>query len=140
MRFFGEDVAVVGVNSACPRPIWSSAGKIPPKQLEALSRVLADDRVRERFVFVMTHYIPRLADGRPDKRLHRMVNAEDYLAICADLPRGAVLGGHVHWRFTTQAEGVRPRIYCAGSSTKDGHEGLWVFDVDGESFTATPGR
>ena len=140
VRLFGDDVAVVGVNSARPQPIWSSRGRIAPPQLEALSRILADARVRDRFVFVITHYIPRLDDGGPDKHMHCLVNAEDYLAVCANLPRGAILGGDVHWRYTVQVSGVRPPLYCAGSSTKEGREGLWVFDVTSDAFEATPGR
>ena len=140
VRLLGDDVAVVAVNSARPNLFWKSSGRVPAPQLEALRKILADPRVIERFVFVITHYGPRLADGRPDTRLHGLVNVEDFLAACADIPHGALLHGHIHRCFTLRIEGIRPPVYCAGSSTMAGHEGLWVFDIDGQAMSARPGR
>lgn len=140
VRLIGNEVAVVAVNSARPSfwP-WISTGRIPRKQLDALERILADDRVRGRFVFVMTHYAPRRADGTPDHRLHRMVNAERFLEACAGIEAGAILCGHIHRRFHVSAPGRHPPIFCAGSTTKESAEGLWVFDVERKTRRATPG-
>jgi len=141
VRLIGEDVAVVAVNSARPNPRpWRSSGRIPDEQIEALERVLQDDRVRPRFVFVITHYTPRLPDGTPDKPRHGLVNAEAFLHACRDVSPGAILCGHVHWCYSVRVENVAPRIFCAGSATKKGVEGLWVFDVDEGRCRATPGR
>ena len=141
VRLVGDDVAVVGVNSARPNPLpWRSSGKVPPEQLEALGRVLQDERVRDRFVFVITHYAPRLRDGRPDSPRHGLVNGAAFLAACRNVSPGAILFGHVHWRYTVRIEGVQPRLFCAGSATKRGVEGLWVFDVQAGRARATPGR
>lgn len=141
VRFAGDDVAVVAVNSARPNPRpWRSNGRIPDEQIEALGRVLADERVRGRFVFVITHYAPRLENGEPDKRLHGLVNADAFLEACRDVSPGAILCGHVHWRYSVRIDGVKPRIFCAGSATKEGAEGLWVFDVEAGRARATPGR
>ena len=130
VRLVGDSVAVVAVNSARPNsPLWRSSGMIPPRQLLALARVLRDPRVRERFVFVITHYAPRLADGRPDTALHGLVNADELLRICGELPRGAILHGHVHRCFSVRVPDVRPTIFGAGSATQDLREGLWLFDV-----------
>ncbi|MHC4223993.1 MAG: metallophosphoesterase family protein [Planctomycetota bacterium] len=140
VRLVGDDVAVVAVNSARPNPQpWRSSGKIPRPQLEALERVFTDRVLLGRFVFVITHYAPRAEHGLPDGRLHGLVNADDFLSACADLSRGAILCGHIHRRFTAQAEGVKPPIFCAGSATKAGDEALWLFDVDGGQVRATPG-
>ncbi len=113
---------------------------MPAAALHSLRRILLDDRLAGRFTFVITHYAARLEDDRPDKPSHRMVNADAFLEVVADLPRGVLLCGHVHRRFTTQIAGVRPPLFCAGSTTKAGHEGLWVFDVGGAEAVATPGR
>ena len=59
--------------------------------------------------------------------------------VCADLDRGAILCGHVHWRYAVRVEGVRPWILCAGSATKKDREGLWVYDVEAGHARATPG-
>jgi 3',5'-cyclic AMP phosphodiesterase CpdA len=141
VRLVDDDVAVVGVNSARPNPLpWRSSGQVPPEQLEALGRVLRDERVRDRFVFVITHYAPRLENGDPDTRRHGLVNGEAFLAACRDVSPGAILCGHVHWRYTVRIEGVKPRLFCAGSATKRDVEGLWVFDVEAGRARATPGR
>lgn len=141
VRLVGREVAVVGVNSARPNPIpWrASTGKIPPEQLLRLRRILADTRLQGRFVFVITHYAPRLANGEPDRLTHGMLNADAFLEACANLPRGAMLCGHVHWCYMLRIEGVRPPLFCAGSATKTGVEGLWVFDIEGGRARATPG-
>jgi 3',5'-cyclic AMP phosphodiesterase CpdA len=139
-RLLGEDVAVVGVNSARPNPHpWRSSGKIPPRQLEALADLLADPSLRSRFVFVITHYNPRLEDGRSNPRWHGLANAEEFLDVCSNLPRGAILCGHVHRRYMVRIDGVKPPIFCAGSATQAGSEGLWVFDIDASGVRAIPG-
>ena len=141
VRLLGDETAVVAVNSARPNflPWRASTGRIPQSQLKALSRILGDLRVQRRFVFVITHYAPRLANGQPDRRTHGMVNADDFLQTCADLQRGAILCGHVHWRYMVRVEGVKPPVFCAGSATKAGVEGLWMFDVEHGRVRATPG-
>jgi hypothetical protein len=96
--------------------------------------------LRDRFVFVITHYAPRLADGRPDTFLHGLVNADELLHICADLPRGAILHGHVHRCFSVKLPGVRPTIFGAGSTTQEEREGLWVFEVGAAAMRAVRGR
>jgi 3',5'-cyclic AMP phosphodiesterase CpdA len=140
VRLVGDAVAVIAVNSARPNPQpWRSSGAIPPEQLGALGRILRDPRVRSRFVFVITHYAPRLADGSRDSLLHGLDNAEDFLHVCADLPRGAILHGHVHRCFHVRVPGIRPPLFGAGSTTHDLREGLWLFDVGSASIRATRG-
>ena len=139
-RLVGDDVAVVAVNSARPSPWpWLSTGKIPEPELEALELMLGDERVRNRFVFVITHYAPRLASGKDDHRLHSLVNADEFLGVCRRLERGAILFGHVHKRFHLRVPTVEPSLFCAGSTTKAGAEGLWLFEVDGGRARATAG-
>lgn len=140
VRLLGDRLAVVGVNSARPNPQpWRASGRIPVRQLEALTRVLADPILRDRFVFVITHHNPRLEDRSPGARWHGLANADDFLAVCANIPRGAILCGHVHRRFMVRVDGVNPPVFCAGSATKAGKEGLWVFDLDGNRVHAIPG-
>ncbi len=138
VRFFGDRVAVVCINSARPKPnLIQSTGRVPDDQLAALPGVLAHPRVRDRFVFLMTHYAPRLGNGEPDKRNHGLENADELLAA-SDGPRGAMLFGHVHHRFQVRVSETSLHLFDSGSTTMKGHEGLWVFDV-GEEVVATPG-
>lgn len=129
VRLAGATVAVVSVNSARPNPQpWKSSGRIPEGQLAALARVLDDPRVSERTVLVATHYAPRRQDGRPDRIDHRLVNADRLLAVCRTL-NGVILCGHIHRTFALRLPGLAPAIYCAGSATIEGREGLWVYDI-----------
>jgi 3',5'-cyclic AMP phosphodiesterase CpdA len=139
-RLVGDEVAVVGLNSARPdlQP-WRATGRIPAAHLDTLERLLEDPRVSSRFVLVVIHHTPCLEDGRPDRWTHRLIDAPRFLAACARVRRGAILCGHVHRRFAfTRPD--RPAVLCAGSATHAGHEGLWILDVDRERARATPGR
>ncbi|MEN8214578.1 MAG: metallophosphoesterase [Pseudomonadota bacterium] len=133
VRLVGDHVAVVAVNSAKPNPVpWRSDGHIPGIQLEALNRILDDVRLTGRFVFVMTHYAPRVQNGKPDTRLHGLHNADDFLAVCKKIATGALLCGHVHRCYRTPLDGLRTDLYCAGSATKEGREGFWLFDIESD--------
>ncbi len=133
--------AVVAVNSSRPNPLpWRSSGEVPRAQLERLAAVLERPDVRERFVLIVTHYAPRLEDGRPDHPSHRMVNAEEFLATCAPVERGAILCGHMHHTYRVRVAGIGPEIMCAGSATMEGREGFWLMDLEGGVMNARRGR
>ncbi len=141
VRFLSDDVAAICVNSARPNPsIRVSSGRIPEAQLEGLKRIIAMPELQKRFVFVMTHYAPRLKSGEPDHPHHGLENAEDFLAACAGIQRGAILHGHVHHNYRVDGFGSPLPLFCAGSTTMKRREGLWVFDVDGRSASAAPGH
>ncbi len=137
-RLIGEEVAVVGVNSARPNPApWLSSGRIPEAQLQALPRLLAAPALAGRFVFLLTHYAPRLANGEPDGRWHGLENADALLAACAGVQRGALLHGHVHRCYRVQVPGLRMELFGAGSTTQEHREGAWLFDLTPAGLTAT---
>ena len=141
VRFVGDRVAVVAVNSARPNPQpWRSSGRIPERQLSALETILDDERLQGRFVFVITHYAPLLASGRPDTRLHGLSNGEAFLASCRHLQQGAILCGHIHRRYRVPVEGVSEGLYCAGSATMAGRESFWLYEVGDGGIDALPGR
>ena len=140
VRLYDEPLAVIAVNSARPNPApWRSSGAIPDAQLTALSTLCRDARFQDRFVFVITHYAPRRADATPDSPSHGLDNADAFLAACGGLRRGAILHGHIHRRFQLALPQLPLRIFGAGSTTCDGREGLWLFDVDAHSSRAQPG-
>jgi 3',5'-cyclic AMP phosphodiesterase CpdA len=137
VRVFDDQLAVVSVNSARPNPQpWRSSGRIPDAQLRALSEVLRDERVAGRNVLIATHYAPRRADGSPDRWSHGLENADALLAICAQAPRTAILHGHLHHRFHLPGA---PMLFGSGSTTHDGREGLWLFEIDRGRGLAVPG-
>ena len=118
----------------------TTAGQIPSAQLEAFARIIKDQRLGRRFVFVLTHHAPRLEDGSPDHYHHGLIGADDFLGVCAGVPRGAILFGHVHRRYVVREDGVPPPMFCAGSTTQAGSENLWVYDINDGDARATPGR
>ncbi|MCA9609369.1 MAG: metallophosphoesterase [Myxococcales bacterium] len=137
VRIVDDTVAIVALDSTRPNPQpWRSSGRIPDPQLAALPKVL--EGLGDRFVFVITHYAPRLADGRPDRFTHGLTNADALLTACAEL-KGAILHGHVHRRYRVRVPGVVPELFCAGSTTEAGHEGFWLYEVEGGTLRATPG-
>jgi len=139
-RLVSPSVAVIALNSArLHPPIWDATGRIPDSQLIALRRLAKRPEIAGRFVFVLTHYAPRLEEGKPDRAVHRMVNAEDFLEACTVFGRGAILCGHVHRRYCARIPEVRLPIFCAGSATHEGRESFWSFDLDDENAIATPG-
>ena len=141
VRLFGEHVAVVCVNSSRPNPpVFRSSGRVPDAQLAALERVFTHPKVAGRFVFVMTHYAPRLASGRPDTPQHGLENADALLAATARLERGAIVHGHVHKCFALRVPETGVPLCGAGSTTMEGREGLWIYDVEPDGAWITRGR
>jgi 3',5'-cyclic AMP phosphodiesterase CpdA len=141
VRFLGDDVAVIALNSAKPNPVpWRSSGRIPAPQLDAVRRLLQRPEIGNRFAFIVTHYAPCLEDGSPDTPTHGLENVEEYLRVCADVRRGAVLCGHVHQTYRVRLPGLEPEVFCAGSATMHELEGFWLFDVRNREITATRGR
>ncbi len=138
VKFVGNELAVVAINSARPNPWpWRSNGLIPKTDLQLLDRLLQHQRLKNRFIFIITHYAPRLADGSPDTRLHGLINADALLEVCSQVTHGAILCGHVHQTYGVKVPGLRCPIYCAGSATMSGHEGLWVYECRSGEITAT---
>lgn len=140
VRLFGDDLAIVAVNSARPnRAPWKSSGRIPPTQIGTLHRILDEPEIARRVVFVATHYAPRMPDGRPDTRQHGLENAGELLTECRAITAGGILCGHVHHTYRIRMPG-EPEIFCAGSATFAGREGFWLFDIDGGHVAARRGR
>jgi 3',5'-cyclic AMP phosphodiesterase CpdA len=139
VRLFDDRLAIVGVNSARPNPNpLLSSGVVPAAQLEALERILADERLAGRFVIVMTHYGILRRDGKPDAKRHGLDNAEQLVRICAR-PNLLLVHGHIHHRYHHPAQPGRPWLFCAGSATHRGREGFWLYDVARDQLRATPG-
>jgi len=137
IRLLGDEAAVVAIDSARPNPVpWRSSGEIPPEQLQALEEILKDERLKGRFLFVITHYAPRLSNGQDDKKLHGLINADDFLETCRGIGKGAILFGHIHQTYRLNVPGLKSELFCAGSATMSGHEGCWVYELEGKEMQA----
>jgi len=139
IRLVGDNAAIIALNSARPNLLpWKSDGTIPDEQLEAFGKILKDKRLDGRFIFVVTHYAPRLANGHNDKKLHGLNNVEAFLHACKPIRSGAILCGHVHKTYRVRTHGVKSEIFCAGSATMEGHEGAWLYELRKNQLEATP--
>ena len=140
VRIFGDSLAVVAISSARPNPQpWRSSGLVPAAQLEALVRALDDERLRDRFVLVITHYAVRLASGDRDRATHALDNADELMRVLAPRRRVALLHGHVHQRYRLDLPHFGPTILGAGSATMEGREGFWLLEIERDAAFATPG-
>lgn len=141
VRFFGTDLVVIALHTARPNvsPIDSS-GAVVPRQLQVLAELLTDPDVRSRQVLLLTHYAPLAQDGRPDSPRHGLAGADSLLEVASTHPRLALLHGHIHHRYHHPAAAARPWLFCAGSATHRGREGLWMFEFTQGAARAIPGR
>ncbi|MEM1247290.1 MAG: metallophosphoesterase [Acidobacteriota bacterium] len=140
VRLVGDEVAVVVVNSSRPNPqVLRSSGRVPAEQLASLMQILDEPPIRTRFVFIVTHYAPCLADGRGDKPHHGLENAHELLAAVAEVERGALLCGHIHHGYRVQVPEVQIPIFCAGSATYAGRENVWLFDIEPDGARCAQG-
>ncbi len=141
VKLVGDKVAVVAVNSARPNPLpWVSSGRIADIQLQSLALLSKDARFKNRFVLIMTHYAPLLADGSSDSRLHGLTNAQHFLDSCAQFQQAIILCGHIHKCYHIKVPETGQSIFCAGSATMKKKEGFWLFDIDHGRVRATQGR
>jgi 3',5'-cyclic AMP phosphodiesterase CpdA len=139
VRLIGDDLAVVGVNSARPNSVVSSAGRVPDAQVAALERALADEQLARRFVIVMTHYGILRRGGQPDHAHHGLENAAEVMRAC-NRPRVLYIHGHIHDHFCHAAADGRPWLFCAGSATHRGREGAWLYEIASNQARAVPVR
>jgi 3',5'-cyclic AMP phosphodiesterase CpdA len=129
VRFVGDEVAVVGLDSAHANPFPGLPyGRVGRRQLEALAAILDHPRVKDRMVFVAVHHCPLRSQGVYDVPGHSLADANHLLQIVRG-PQRAILAGHIHQRYWLNATPSRPHVFCAGSSTCFGEEGYWLIDV-----------
>lgn len=131
VRLLGEEAAVVGLHSSrVPEVPGLSFGRIGPEQLGRLERIVADPRLNGRAILIVVHHAPLSHQGKADKLLHGLWDAQKLFALCHG-PRFAVLHGHIHRRYHHPASDTRPHLFGAGSSTQKGREGYWIIEAEG---------
>jgi len=135
VRMVGDELAVVGLNSARVPPVPGiAAGRVGEAQIAALVRACADPAMRGRNVVVVVHHAPLRPDGRLDRRAHGLLDAEPLIEVCRIAGVHAIFCGHIHHRYDYAIEGG-PLIVCGGSSTSRSREGfLFVESRAGGNF------
>jgi len=94
VRFYGE-VAVIGLNSAGPRPLWLATGSLGPAQLARLDEKLECCGRHSQARVVLVHHppIPGVAGWR-----RRLSDEDAFLRVIAARGAELVLYGHIHRR------------------------------------------
>jgi len=129
VKLLGSDAAVIALSSArVPLSPGIATGWVGQAQREALAAIFADARLAKRAVLVAVHHGPFRKSGRRDRITHGMLDAREVLAISA---KGGAVGlchGHIHHRYRGKGPLEMP-VFCAGSSTQQGREGYWLYDL-----------
>ncbi len=90
-----RNVALIGLNSALPRPFHSAQGKLGKDQRERLRQRLAELRVKGFYRVVMIHHPP--APGLATKYRH-LIDAAELKSILCQQQVELVIYGHNHYR------------------------------------------
>ncbi len=95
-KFFGEDVALIGLNTGIASPPMFAVGKVDEKELRSLEQLLDDPKVRDRYKIVMLHHPPI----RTGIRFMDAIGLENTAALNATLADTradvTLIAGHVH--------------------------------------------
>ena len=138
VRLVNRELAVIAVNSARPNKLpWDSRGEVSTLQLNALAQLAKDDRIKNRFVLIVTHYAPILENSKVDKYFHSLRNTEDFLSKCGGFKNATILCGHIHYPYHTKYN--ETNIYCAGSATKHGKESFWLYEISNNKLESYKG-
>jgi hypothetical protein len=127
-RVVGSDLAVIGLDSTRLAPVPGlSFGQLGADQLRALSRLLEEPELRDRWLAVLVHHAPLHRDARPDRMAHGLWDGAELLRMLAG--RACSLHhGHVHHRYWHRAAPGRPDVFNGGSATMEGDEGYWLIE------------
>ena len=143
VRLLPENLAIVSLSTVIPqRWCWNAFGEIPAAQITALEKILTAEPLSGRFVLIAIHHAPFRPDGLPDTTLHGLHRAADLLnALRPHADRCAVVHGHIHHRSFLRSERTcHIPIFGAGSATREGHEGFWIYEFNQGHGRAIPGK
>lgn len=139
----GDDIAIIGLNTAIPTPWFFAHGRVGADQLAKLKALLAQPDIAGRFVIVMLHH-PLVDD--PPHRLFFMRNLRDADDLADVLKEGgvnAVHHGHNHIQHTVEVAGIPVHTAASTSNVGPGNpkSRAWskyvIWDVDAAAGTAS---
>ncbi len=127
-----DGVAIIGLSSAVPTPVFVANGEVGPAQLAGLKRALAHPDVEGRFRLVLLHH-PLLPE--PARRLdsiRRLVDASaviDGLRGTAETRPHLVVHGHNHEFKAQRVPGTDVPLIQVASASKAGNRSRAEFNV-----------
>ncbi len=139
LRFFGDDVAFIGLKDSKASPFYDSSGRIPQHQIEALRQLLDREDVKSRQIFLGLHYSLLTREGRRDSWVHRLRNDEEFIDLLKSSNIRIVLSGHIHHRIVhPQAFQTSCSLINPGSLTFEGRDQAYhIFEVEKDSIQAS---
>lgn len=111
-------VAIIGLSSAVPSPVFMATGRIGPTQLERLETLLEETAARGLFRVLLVHQTPALG---VDKFRKRLINGAALRKVLADKGVELVLHGHTHrpvWAAVDTPQGPVPAIGPPSASAR----------------------
>ena len=91
-----SDIAVIGLNSAQPRPWFVAAGRLGKDQLDRLVTTLEHPEVANRFKIVALHHHLFQVLRSPGEMFRHLDDRRDFLNICLEHQVGLIVHGHNH--------------------------------------------
>src|SRR5690554_50994 len=117
----GDDVAIIGMNSAIPTPWFFATGRVEAEQLKRLGAMLDDPQVRHRFKVVMIHHHLLPYEHSRVEFTRRLINASEVLETLRRHDVDLAIHGHNHHFSTIEIPHLRGtgtlRICEAGSTS-----------------------
>jgi len=127
-----DEVAIIGLSSAIPTPVFVANGQVGPSQLAGLKVALRHPEARDRFRLVLLHH-PLLPE--PARRLdsmRRLVDAPAVIdALRADVQARPhlVVHGHNHAFKAQRVPGTDTPLIQVASASKAGNRSRAEFNV-----------
>ncbi len=91
-----QDVAIIGLNSAQPRPWFVAAGKLGNRQLHDLESVLHHPEVSSRTKIIALHHHLFQVVMTPGESLRNLEDRNELLRICQENGVAMIVHGHNH--------------------------------------------
>lgn len=91
-----QDVAVIALNSAQPRPWFVAAGRLGKQQLDDLQKVLQHPEISDRLKIIAIHHHLFQVLKSPGESLRHLDDRKSFLDICLENNVRLVVHGHNH--------------------------------------------
>lgn len=135
-----DDVAIIGLSSATPRPPMIASGSVGRSQREALARVLGHADVTSRLPLVLMHHPPHNPRSPVRTATNGLYDASAMREVLKQAERSVVLHGHLHQRIAGELGGGLRSIGATSASLlhddDDRRAGFNVYEVSGGKLSS----
>jgi 3',5'-cyclic AMP phosphodiesterase CpdA len=140
-----DEVAIIALSSAVPRPPLVAAGELGRDQIAALARVLAHREVARRIVVLALHHPAVNGWSRLKRHIEGLRDAPALVGELRSVARGLVLHGHLHRRIQRSLDTGAGQLLQVGATSASLHHeepdrmaGFNVYEVGGDAERRGP--